>query len=67
MTTNPFDLVLRGGTVATASAVFPADVAIDGETIVAVGRNLGPGVQDIDAKGRHRSLARSSLVQSSSM
>ena len=52
MTTKPYDIVLRGGTVATASAVFPADVAIDGETIVAVGRNLGPGVQDIDVRGK---------------
>jgi DNA polymerase-4 len=30
MSTKPYDLVLRGGTVATSSAVFPADVAIDG-------------------------------------
>ena len=52
MSTKPYDLVLRGGTVATASAVFPADVAIDGETIVAVGRNLGPGAQDIDVRGK---------------
>jgi len=52
MSTKPYDLVLRGGTVATASAVFPADVAIDGETIAAVGRNLGPGVQDIDVAGK---------------
>ena len=42
MSTKPYDLVLRGGTVATSSAVFPADVAIDGETIAAVGRDLPP-------------------------
>jgi predicted amidohydrolase YtcJ len=52
MSTKPYDLVLRGGTVATASAVFPADVAIEGETIAAVGRNLGPGAQDIDVRGK---------------
>jgi len=40
MSTKPYDLVLRGGTVATSSAVFLADVAIDGETVAAVGRNL---------------------------
>jgi dihydropyrimidinase len=52
MSTKPYDLVLRGGTVATASAVFAADVAIDGEIIAAVGRNLPPGAKEIDARGR---------------
>src|SRR6202030_3492010 len=52
MPTKPYDLVLRGGTVATASAVFAADVAIDGETIAAVGRDLPPGAKEIDARGK---------------
>src|SRR5215468_4768671 len=52
MPTKPYDLVLRGGTVATSSAVFPADVAIEGETIVAVGRDLPPGANEIDARGK---------------
>src|SRR5712672_220672 len=52
MSTKPYDLGLRGGTVATSSAVFPADVAIDGEAIAAVGRNLPPGAREIDARGR---------------
>src|SRR5215467_3901411 len=52
MSTKPYDLVLRGGTVATASAVFPADVAIEGEIITAVGRDLPPGAKEIDARGR---------------
>src|SRR5271167_1234210 len=52
MSIKPYDLVLRGGTVATSSAVFPADVAIDGETVAAVGRNLPPGVKEIDARGK---------------
>src|SRR5271168_3197585 len=52
MSTKPYDLVLRGGTVATASAVFPADVAIDGETVAVVGRDLPPGVKEIDARGK---------------
>jgi dihydropyrimidinase len=52
MSTKPYDLVLRGGTVATATAVFPADVAIDGETIAAVGRNLPSGAREIDASGK---------------
>src|SRR5260370_29265783 len=52
MSTKPYDLVLRGGTVATSSAVFPADVAIEGETIAAVGRDLPPGANEIDACGK---------------
>jgi len=36
------DLVLRGGRVVLADAVAVADVAIDGDTIVAIGRDLGP-------------------------
>src|ERR1700730_1304321 len=52
MSTKPYDLVLRGGTVATSSAVYPADVAIDGETIAAVGRNLPLGANEIDARGK---------------
>jgi dihydropyrimidinase len=47
-----FDLVIRGGTVATSEASFPADVGVSGETIAAIGRSLGPGRQEIDAGGR---------------
>lgn len=53
MSTKPYDLVLRGGTVATSSGTFAADVAVEGETIVAIGRNLGPGVKEIDARGKY--------------
>ena len=35
-----YDLVIRGGRVATVSDVFEADVGITGETIAAIGRNL---------------------------
>ena len=42
MTDPAFDLILRGGRVATATAVFEADVAISGETIAAVGRGRRP-------------------------
>lgn len=52
MSTKPYDLVLRGGIVATSSAIFPADVAIDGETIAAVGRDLPRGANEIDARGK---------------
>jgi dihydropyrimidinase len=52
MSTKPYDLVLRGGTVATSSAVFAADVAIAGEVIAAIGRDLPAGVREIDARGK---------------
>lgn len=47
------DLVLRGGTLVDGSGA-PArvtDVAIDGESISAVGPDLGPGTREIDARG----------------
>jgi dihydropyrimidinase len=50
---NPiYDLVIRGGTVGTSSDVFVADVGITGEAIVAVGRDLAPGKNEIDANGK---------------
>jgi len=48
----PYDLVIRGGTVATTSDAFEADVAVRGESIVAVGQGLGPGTREIDARGK---------------
>ena len=47
------DLVIRGGTVADGLGGEPvkADVAIDGERIVAVGSDLGRGTEEIDASG----------------
>jgi len=47
-----YDLVIRGGTVATSSDVFAADVGIDGESIVALGKSLGAGKKEIDATGK---------------
>ncbi|KAA0075137.1 dihydropyrimidinase [Tardiphaga sp. P9-11] len=47
-----YDLVIRGGTVATSSDVFAADVGITGETIVALGSGLAAGKTEIDATGR---------------
>ncbi len=45
-----FDLSIRGGTVVTPTATVSADVAIDGETIAAVGANLAAR-REIDARG----------------
>lgn len=48
------DLVIRGGTVVdgTGGAPFVADVAVEGDRIVAVGANLGAGREEIDARGK---------------
>ena len=47
------DLLIKNGTVVdgTGSAGFSADVAIDGDKISAIGKNLGSGKKEIDAKG----------------
>jgi dihydropyrimidinase len=47
-----FDLVIRGGTVVTATDSFAADIGIRGETIVALGLGLDAGRREIDASGR---------------
>lgn len=47
-----FDLVIRGGTVATASDTFRSDVGITGGTIVALGSALSNAKQTIDASGK---------------
>jgi len=47
------DLVIRNGTVidGTGNPGYEADVAIDGEKIAVIGKNLGSGTKEIDAKG----------------
>jgi dihydropyrimidinase len=52
MTEPAYDMIIRGGRVATATDIFEADVAISGETISAIGRGLGPAKREIDAKGK---------------
>ena len=47
-----YDLVIRGGTVATASDTMEADVAVRDGTIVAIGWGLAKGAREIDAGGR---------------
>src|SRR5882724_1319472 len=48
-----FDMVIRNAVVATAADVFEADIGITGGIVTALGRDLGPAVQDIDAAGRY--------------
>ena len=47
------DLVIKNGLVidGTGSPGFEADVAVDGENIAAIGKNLGSREKEIDAKG----------------
>ena len=47
------DLVIRSGTVVdgTGSGARTADIAVDGDVIVEVGRVVGSGAQEIDADG----------------
>ena len=52
MSVPAYDLVIRNGTISTASDVFATDVGINGETIVALGSNLAPGKTEIDARGK---------------
>lgn len=47
-----FDLVIRGGTIATASDVMKADLGISGGRIVAMADGLGDAREIIDATGR---------------
>jgi len=47
-----FDLVIRNGTVATASDIMQCDVGIVGGKVVALGRNLACGKKEIDAAGK---------------
>lgn len=52
MADTGYDIVIRGGTVGTASAVFAADVAVSGGEIAAIGRGLAKGRREIDARGK---------------
>jgi dihydropyrimidinase len=47
-----FDLLIRGGTVATAADTFAADIAVMGGTIVQIGRDLGDAHRVVDASSK---------------
>ncbi len=47
-----FDLVIRGGKVATAAEVFDADVGVRAGRIAALGAGLAKGAREIDARGK---------------
>ena len=52
MTEQEFSLVVRGGTAVLPQGIARVDIGIRGETIAAIGENLGPGAQEIDAGDR---------------
>ena len=47
-----YDLVVRNGTLATASDVFRADIGVIDGRIVTIGAKPGRGRREIDAEGR---------------
>ena len=49
---SDFDLVIRNGTVATAADTTDCDIGIKDGLVAILGKNLGPGAQEIDASGR---------------
>jgi dihydropyrimidinase len=52
MTKAPYDLVIRGGTVASGSGTYLGDVGVRDGVIAALGLDLDPGRREIDARGR---------------
>src|SRR5690606_20565293 len=52
LTMEKFDTVIRGGTVVTAAGRESGDVGIRAGRIAALGDNLGPAAETIDATGR---------------
>ena len=49
---SDFDLVIRNGTVVTAADTTACDIGIKDGLVVMIGKNLGPGAREIDAKDR---------------
>ena len=47
-----YDLVIRGGTVATAADTVACDVGIRDGRVIALAEGLGPGADEIDATGK---------------
>src|SRR5689334_11192512 len=50
--TKTFDVIIRGGTLATAADTFAADIAIADGKIAAIGRALGEARETVDAAGK---------------
>ncbi len=50
--TRTYDLLIRGGTVATATDVFRADVGVKAGKVAALGLDLPRAATEIDARGK---------------
>jgi dihydropyrimidinase len=50
--TQPHDILIANGTLVTATETMRADLAIRGDEIIAVGRDLGPAKRVIDATAK---------------
>ena len=50
--TTPYDLIIRGGTIGSATGSFRADLAVKDGKIAALGLGLGPAAREIDATGK---------------
>ena len=49
---SDYDLVIRGGTVATAADTIACDVGIKDGVVATLGKNLAAGEREIDASGK---------------
>jgi dihydropyrimidinase len=49
---QPYDTIIAGGTVVTCAETMQADIGIRGESVAAIGRDLGPAKRAIDASGK---------------
>lgn len=47
------DLIIRNGTIVTASDIIQADVAIESGKVKQTGQGLGPAAREIDATGKY--------------
>ena len=61
-----YDLVVRNGTLATASDVFRADLGVIDGRIATIGAKLGAGRQEINAEGHIVTRAVSTATVTSS-
>ena len=48
-----YDLIVRGGTVATPNGIAPADIAVSGGRIASIGAVTGAAAEIVDATGLH--------------
>ena len=48
----PFDLIIKGGTVVSASDTFIGDVGVAGGKVAAVGKLTEPAKKTVDARGK---------------